>query len=88
MNKQNYIDDLTAYLREQTGRAEIPPEAMILDSGLIDSFGIVLLVGFIEEKYGIQLSGEEMTAETLASVSSIADLLVRRAGQPAAEGRP
>jgi len=78
MDKRQYVEDITNYLKEQTRRREIAADALILDSGIVDSFGVIELVSFIEERYKVQLSGAEMTGETFASIDSIADLLVAR----------
>ena len=42
-----------------------------LEKGLIDSTGILELVSFVEEKYGIEVDEEEVTPENFDSVNKI-----------------
>jgi acyl carrier protein len=43
----------------------------LLDSGYIDSLGILEVVDFIESKYGILLSDEDMVLENFESIAAI-----------------
>ena len=40
----------------------------LLDKGIIDSTGVLELIGFLEENYNIQISDEELVPENLDSV--------------------
>lgn len=50
----------------------------LLDSGIIDSMGILELVTFIEEHYAIALSDDDMVADHFASIPSLAALVQAR----------
>lgn len=50
----------------------------LLDTGIIDSMGILELVTFIEEHYAIALSDEDMVADHFASIPSLAALVQAR----------
>ena len=50
----------------------------LLDSGIIDSIGVLELVTFIEEHYAIALSDEDMVADHFASIPSLAALVQAR----------
>ena len=43
----------------------------LLDKGIIDSTGILELVAFIEESYGIKVADEELVPENLDSISNV-----------------
>ena len=46
-----------------------------LDSGLIDSTGILQLVSFLETTYGLQINDDEMVPDNLDSIDKIAGFL-------------
>jgi acyl carrier protein len=49
----------------------IPDDESFLQSGLIDSTGILELVQFIEQTYGITVEDPEMVPENLGSLAGI-----------------
>lgn len=50
----------------------------LLDSGVIDSTGVLEVIGFVETKFGIQVLDEEMLPENLDSISRIAAFVERK----------
>ncbi len=50
---------------------KIDSDDSFLESGIIDSTGILELVTFIEETYGIEIADEEMLPENLDSLERI-----------------
>jgi len=75
-------DVLITFIKENfiTGRSqkEISPEESLVDSGIIDSTGILELVMFIEEKYSITIEDEELIPENLDSVKNLVAFLGRK----------
>ena len=69
-------DNLVDFVRKNLLFGELSQsldtESSFLDSGIIDSTGILELVSFLEIKYGIRISDEEVVPENLDSVSRIA----------------
>jgi acyl carrier protein len=47
-------------------------DASLLDQGLIDSTGILELVYFVEETFGIKIADKEMVPDNFDSVDNIA----------------
>lgn len=43
----------------------------LLDKGIVDSTGVLELVGFLEETYGIKIEDEELVPENLDSVDKV-----------------
>jgi len=43
----------------------------LLDAGVIDSLGILDLVGFLEETFGIQASDEDLNPENFDSIATL-----------------
>jgi acyl carrier protein len=54
-----------------------------LENGLIDSTGVLELIGFIEEKYNIKVQEEEMIPENLDSIHFLLDFIRRKLQAPA-----
>jgi acyl carrier protein len=52
--------------------ASFNDETSFLDSGMIDSTGVLELVVFLESKFSIRIADEEVVPENLDSVSRIA----------------
>jgi acyl carrier protein len=52
----------------------------LIDSGIIDSFGIMALMSFLEEKFSIQISGDELRPENFDSVKTISSLVAKKTG--------
>ena len=49
-----------------------------LDSGIIDSTGILELVSFLEENYNIQVEDEELIPENLDSIANVTVYLAKK----------
>lgn len=57
---------------------QIDNDTSFLESGIVDSTGILELVSFLEERFGIQVNDEELVPENLNSLSSIAGYIQRK----------
>lgn len=55
---------------------EFEPEESFLETGLIDSTGILELVQYLEEAYGITVEDEEMVPENLDSLKNVAQFIL------------
>lgn len=60
------------------GQGEVADNASFLEQGIIDSTGVLELVGFIESTYGIKVENEDLTPENLDSLNAIALFLDRK----------
>ncbi|MEP7242425.1 MAG: acyl carrier protein [Gammaproteobacteria bacterium] len=49
-----------------------------LDGGIIDSTGVLELIAFLEEKYGISIEDEELVPANLDSVTRVATFVERK----------
>jgi acyl carrier protein len=49
----------------------------LLEAGIVDSLGVLSLVGFIEEHYDVQVSEDEMVPENFDSIEAIAAFVMR-----------
>jgi acyl carrier protein len=46
-------------------------DTSFLDNGIIDSLGVLELVSFIEDSFGIEVKDEELIPENLDSISNL-----------------
>ena len=53
------------------------PDDSFMDTGLIDSTGILELVGFIEEEFEISVADDQLVPENLDSVNNITKFIER-----------
>ncbi len=53
-------------------------DVSFLESGIIDSTGILELVTFLEETYSIQIQDDELVPENLDSVANIVQFLDKK----------
>ncbi len=75
-------DELFKFIRENfiAGRSDAEPgfEESLIDSGIIDSTGVLELVTFIEERFGISVEDDELVPENLDSVKNLVAFLGRK----------
>ncbi len=68
------------------GANAVGDDQSFLDLGVLDSTGVIELVSFLEETYGIQVDDEEMIPENLDSLNNIeryvGEKLAARVPQP------
>lgn len=77
MNQE--IEVLIAYIREETGfTGTLNAEDDLLQSGVLDSFNIVSLAMFAQERFGVEFEGEDLVRSNLARLSSLVALIRAR----------
>jgi acyl carrier protein len=54
-----------------TDGTELPGDASFLDMGIIDSTGVLEIIFFVEEEFGIKMDDLDMLPENLDSVNNI-----------------
>ncbi len=68
---------------------ELSDEASLLDAGVVDSTGVLEVIGFIEDTFGIEVEDEEMIPDNLDSIARITALVERKAPPaPGSNQRP
>lgn len=53
------------------GKIELSPDDDLLGSGLLDSMGVMRLVGFVEETFNIKIPPEDIVIENFMDVKAI-----------------
>ena len=54
--------------------------ASLLDQGIVDSTGVLEVIGFIEETFGIIVEDSELVPENLDSIHGIVQFIARKTG--------
>ena len=79
MNQPGIASELTDYLnRDPRIEGSIEPDTELVASARIDSLAILDLVVFVEERFGVALTADDLTPRNLASVSALAALVAAR----------
>ena len=76
------MSDIKQAVREQVieefmdGNGDaLTDETRLVEDEIIDSLGIFLMLGFIKERFGIEVDPEDVTLEHFASVHAIVELI-------------
>jgi acyl carrier protein len=73
------MEELNRYITEELINdpdfGQLDPTEDLMGSGLLDSLGMMRLVGFIENTYGLRVPIEDLTIENFMSVNSIMNYL-------------
>jgi acyl carrier protein len=57
---------------------ELGDDESFLDGGIIDSTGVLELIGFLEEKFAIAIADEELVPANLDSVNRVSSFVERK----------
>jgi len=72
--------DLTGFILQEIVVDEVQLERnQPLLTGLLDSFALMSLVTFVEDRYGVEVDVQDVTAENFGTVRDLADFV--RAGR-------
>jgi acyl carrier protein len=52
----------------------------LIEAGVIDSTGVMELVGFLEEQYGIRIEDDELVPENLDSIENMVRFVAQKQG--------
>jgi acyl carrier protein len=61
-----------------TDPAEVQDDTLLVTAGFIDSTGMLEVIAFLEEEFGIQVADHETTPENLESVARMAAFVTRK----------
>jgi acyl carrier protein len=78
---QEYIGALRDFIRQELlhGRSvKLDDELDLLSEGVIDSLGILRMVAFMEERFGVKVPDEDVVFENFQSVRAMADYVAQR----------
>jgi acyl carrier protein len=76
--KDQIREFIQVQLAEPKGVTSFTDDDPLMENGVIDSLGIFRLVSFLEEELRVRVSDDEINAETLKSVNTIEELVIRK----------
>lgn len=75
MEIQKIKEKVSTYILEATfaEKGKIIDDTLIFQEGLLDSMGFVMLLGFLDETFGLKPADEDLIEENFESINAIAD---------------
>ncbi len=83
-----YADTIRGFIIENFlfgEERQINADTSFLANSIIDSTGMLELVGFLEETYGVAIGDDELIPENLDSLKNLEAFLVRKVGAAAGQ---
>jgi acyl carrier protein len=69
---ESFIVEEIMLARKET---KIDPDESLLSSGILDSLGLLRLVAFLEERFGVAVEGDEVIPENFETIDSIKNFI-------------
>ena len=57
---------------------QVPEKESLLGSGIIDSTGILELIAFLEQQYGVKFSDDELVGDNFDSIDKIKEFISKK----------
>jgi len=84
VNEAEIIDETRAYITENFLYARpnyvIGEDEHLMEKGVVDSMGMVELITFLQDRFGVEPADEEITEENFATLRRIAGFVSRKLG--------
>jgi acyl carrier protein len=82
------MNDLNARIKEfiitevnpELGLSTLDDGEPLIESGIVDSLGVLKIMSFLDEAFGVDLSSDEIKLENFRDVRTICELVARQAG--------
>lgn len=81
-DKNEIIANLNTYITTELLKRPdktIGADEALISGGLIDSFSLVDLALFVEQRWGVRIDDTELNADTFDTLSQLAELILARA---------
>lgn len=69
--------ELGTYIAELTNESDIDPSTNLFEGGFLSSLDVLDLISFIETKFDITLSEDDMTMENLGTINNMVSMIDR-----------
>lgn len=73
--------DILSYLKlgnPLLKKKKIPLNKSLMELGLLDSYGVIDLVSFLEKKYNISIDDDEITLRIFGSIEKMSKLVLKK----------
>jgi acyl carrier protein len=64
---------------------DLKDETSLLDSGMVDSTGVLEVIAFLESEFGVKVADAEIVPDNLDGVARIAAFIERKGGKAVAK---
>ncbi len=71
---------LVDYFREHHD-ATVTAETPLVEQGIVDSMGVMELVTYLENTFGVEFEMDDLTIDKLGSIASIKNLIMSKRGE-------
>ena len=71
-------DAVRDWMRGASGGSDVADDARILDEGVLTSLQTLELVLFLEERFAISITDDELVEENFQSIEAIVDMVHRK----------
>jgi len=82
MTTEDIMGELRAFLRKEFKIAEtdgdFTDDVHLFDYGYVDSFGAVAMIAFIEGRYGVKITDQDLVVHPLNTIREISTLVHQR----------
>jgi len=76
------LEVLRDYIRTEIGYdGDVDPEVDLLESRILDSFSIVQMAVFLQERFEVELEAEDLVRANLCKLSSMLAMIERKLAQ-------
>lgn len=76
MNLQEVSTNIKKVLEESTGRQIADANSDLIATGVMDSYAMLMLIAFVEEKFGVTLDMEALDFDAFISINSFSELVL------------
>lgn len=84
MTEAEIIDQTRRYIVENFLYARrdrvVGEDEHLMERGIVDSMGMMELIGFLEDRFGVQPADEEITEQNFATLRRIGSFVARKRG--------
>jgi acyl carrier protein len=80
---RTFVQENFLYMRPDLSFAD---DDSLLANGVIDSLGVMEIVGFIEERWSLAIEPDDVTEQNFGSLGAIANYVSARGGASSAAG--
>lgn len=81
MNNQDIAAEIGNFIAEEIlkqPKRMIAEDESLISSGMVDSFNLVDLSIFVEERYGVRIDDTELNKETFDTINQLIELIHQR----------
>ena len=81
MNSERVLSIILDYIKDHSdinSTKEIPLDESLLSSGILDSFGIIEFVEFVESEFDIKIPDEDFSSKNFGSVNNVIKYVISK----------